>query len=91
MRATTLPPLLLLAACTPALGRGVPQTASAPPTPGTRAGAAPLATKRVAAKRAPRTLVAEDATRCEMAPELFDGAELGGMVRCAWAPGTNAP
>lgn len=76
--------LTLLAACTPALGRGTPQTSTAPPTAGTRAGAAPPATKRVAAKRAPGTLVAEDATLCEMAPELFSGTGVGTMVRCSW-------
>ena len=49
----------LLTACAPALTRGVPQTPSAPPTAGTRGGAAPLATKRVVAKSPPGTLVRE--------------------------------
>ena len=80
----------LLTACAPALTRGVPQTPSAPPTAGTRGGAAPLATKRVAAKRPPGTLVAEDATVCVMAPEAFAGAAAGTVVRCAWAPPESA-
>lgn len=77
--------LALPAACAPALGRGTPQTPSAPPTAGARAGAAPLVTKRVAAKRAPGTLVAEDATRCEMLPDAFEATGVGTMVRCAWS------
>ena len=78
---------MLLAGCTPALGRRVPQTDGAPPTAGTRSGAAPLVTKLVAAKRAPGTLIAEDATTCEMEPGAFAGTRVGTMVRCAWMRG----
>ena len=83
MRATVAV-TLCLGACTPTLGGGVPQTGAALPTAGTRSGAAPLATKRVRAKRPPATLLAEDGTVCEMAPEAFEHTAVGAMVRCAW-------
>jgi hypothetical protein len=81
-----VPALALLVACTPSLARQTPQTAAAPPTAGTRGGAGALATKRVAAKLEPGTLIADDATRCEMRPETFAQTSVGAMVRCSWTP-----
>lgn len=40
--------------------------------------------KRVDVKRAPRTLVAPDASWCTVSDERFADTRLGDYVRCAW-------
>lgn len=41
-----------------------------------------LYTKKVVAKRAPETLVAEDGTICRVAPDRFNATEAGTAVYC---------
>jgi hypothetical protein len=43
-----------------------------------------LYTKKVVAKRAPETLVAEDGTICRVAPDRFSATEAGTAVYCNW-------
>jgi hypothetical protein len=43
-----------------------------------------LYSKKVVAKRAPETLVAEDGTICRVAPDRFSGTDAGTAVYCNW-------
>jgi uncharacterized protein YcfJ len=42
------------------------------------------ATKEVVDKLAPTTLLARDATRCEVSPERFGATAVGARVYCEW-------
>lgn len=50
------------------------------PTPGPTA----EATKRISAKSAPATFVAEDGSTCRVAPEVFAHTAPGALWRCRW-------
>jgi hypothetical protein len=41
-------------------------------------------TKKVVAKRAPETLLAEDGTVCRVAPDRFNATKIGAAVYCNW-------
>ncbi len=41
-------------------------------------------TKKVVAKRAPETLLAEDGTVCRVAPDRFNATATGAAVYCNW-------
>ena len=70
--------LLLLAAA------GCPRVQS--PAGGATVGTSRIgwATKAVAAKREPETLVAGDGTICRVSPDRFSGTKSGDRVECNW-------
>ena len=45
------------------------------------------ATKIVATKQPPATLVAEDGTVCRVAPDRYADTKFGALVACEWQPG----
>ncbi len=50
-----------------------------------------IASKRVAAKEPPVTLVAEDGSRCAVTESKYDNARIGDTVFCAWRTSDRAP
>ena len=56
-------------------------------TPGgvhTQSGRTGYATKAVATKRAPETLLANDGTICRVSPDRFRDTRVGARVSCNW-------
>jgi hypothetical protein len=57
------------------------------PTPGgvaVTSGRLGLYTKEVITKKEPDTLVADDATICRVAPDLYKSTRLHSMIQCNW-------
>jgi hypothetical protein len=50
-----------------------------------------VASKRVAAKEAPLTLIAEDGARCTVTESKFNNTRVGDTVFCAWRTSDRAP
>ena len=64
--------------------------------PGSTSGRSPdvepaVASKRVAAKEPPLTLVAEDGSRCAVTESKYNNARIGDTVFCAWRTSDRAP
>jgi hypothetical protein len=50
-----------------------------------------VASKRVAAKEAPLTLVADDGSRCSVNESKYNNTRIGDAVFCAWRTSDRAP